>query len=227
MAEQLTFDLPAVEARGLGDFFVSPSNQAAYSMIEGWQAWPGNKLILSGPAGSGKTHLAHVWAGLSGAHILRAADLEEADIQALAGQCAMVEDAEDVAGDAGLENALFHLHNLVLAEGGSLLVTARGAPSRWGLALPDLASRMKAAPIATLQTPDDMLLAVVLVKLFSDRQITVPPNLITYLTLRMDRSLAAASKLVARLDALALAENRPVTRALAARVLDNRDETGA
>ena len=130
-----------------------------------------------------------------------------------------VEDAEAVAGQRAHEAAFFHLHNLV-TQAGHLLVTAARPPRDWGLTLPDLASRLQAAPLTRLDPPDDALLSAVLIKLFADRQITVAPALIPYLASRMDRSFAAARNLVARLDALALAEGRPVTRALAATLLD-------
>ncbi|MCI2400778.1 chromosomal replication initiator DnaA [Aliiroseovarius subalbicans] len=220
MPRQLTFDLPARPAQGRGDFFVSPSNAAAMGAIETWQDWPNRKLVVAGDEGTGKTHLTHVWAGLSGAVVMPATALDSTDIAALAGRSVAVEGADVIAGDRAREEALFHLHNLVLAEGGALLITARKAPARWGLSLPDLASRMEATTLARLDPPDDMLLSVVLVKLFDDRQITVTPTLITYLVPRMTRSLSAAAELVEELDRAALAENRAVTRSLAAHVLE-------
>ncbi|NDW52831.1 DnaA ATPase domain-containing protein [Aliiroseovarius sp. PrR006] len=227
MPEQLTFDLPAHPAQGLDDFLVTPSNANAMATIESWQNWPNRKLVLAGEAGTGKTHLTHVWAGLSGAQILHASALPQIRIEDLAGQSVALEDADQIAGNAEAENALFHLHNLVLAEGGALLVTARSAPSRWGLTLPDLRSRMEGTTLARLDPPDDMLLSAVLVKLFHDRQITVPANLIDYLLPRMERSLAEAARLVSVLDQAALSEGRALTRTLAVRVLDKDPENEA
>ncbi|MDE9450894.1 chromosomal replication initiator DnaA [Aliiroseovarius sp. Z3] len=225
MARQLTFDLPARAAQGLDDFLVTPSNATAMSVVEAWQDWPNRKLVLVGAEGTGKTHLTHVWAGTADAQIINATDLIDTDIPALAGQSVAVEDADRIAGDATAETALFHLHNLVLAEGGSLLITGIAAPSRWGIGLPDLKSRLEGTTLATLDAPDDMLLSAVLVKLFDDRQIAVPANLIDYLLARMDRSLAAAAALVEQLDQAALSEGRPLTRNLAARFLHR--ETGS
>lgn len=219
MARQLTFDLPLREARGRGDFFVSDSNATALAAIDGWQGWPGRKLVLSGPAGAGKSHLAAVWAEMSGAAVVEAADLAGADLSGFAGRSLVIEDADRLAGDAAAERAAFHAHNLVLAEGGSLLLTARTAPSRWGLALPDLRSRMEGTPVVAIEPPDEALLAAVLVKLFADRQIAAPPNLIDWLVPRIERSFAAARDAVALIDAAALSEGRPVSRTLAARVL--------
>jgi chromosomal replication initiation ATPase DnaA len=215
---QLTFDLTGSEALTRADFFVAPSNALALQTVEGWQDWPGGKLILIGPEGSGKTHLAHVWAAMAGALILSAKDLAKQDIATLSGASVVVEDAEQI-GPA--EAQLFHLHNLVTTTGGALLVTAAAPPRDWGLQLPDLLSRLQAAPVARLEAPDEGLLAAVLIKLFADRQLAVAPNLIPYLVSRMPRSVGAARALVAALDAAALAEGRAVTRALAGAVLDS------
>lgn len=218
--EQLSFDLPVREALGRDDFFVSPANAEAVAMIEGWQGWPSRKLLLVGPRGSGKTHLAHVWASLAEARIVTAQGLVGADIPDLATGNVAVEDCDTIAGDAATEEALFHLHNLALAEGRTVLFTATRAPKHWGLTLPDLASRMQGTLAITLREPDDALLAAVLMKLMADRQLAPSPETVPYLTRRIDRSFEAARDVVERLDALALATGRPINRALAAKVLD-------
>ncbi|OUS20695.1 chromosomal replication initiator DnaA [Rhodobacterales bacterium 59_46_T64] len=223
MTRQLSFDLPSVAALGREDFFVSPANAVAVAMIDAWQTWAGRKLALIGPEGSGKTHLVHVWAEAAGAQITAASDLAGADIPALAHGHIAIEDIHEIAGNAGAEEALFHLHNLVLAEGHSLLVTADRPAQQWGLSLPDLASRMQGTPAAILERPDDRLLAALVMKLFADRQLSPSPKTISYLATHMDRSFAAARQIVAEIDAAALAENRPITRGLAARILS---ETG-
>lgn len=220
MSRQLSFDLPSRSAARREDFYVSPTNATAVALIEGWQDWPARKLVLAGPLGAGKTHLAHVWSDLSGADIIAATDLAQADIPALATGHIAIEDADQIAGDRASEQALFHLHNLTLAEGHSLLLTARSAPSHWPLILPDLASRIEATPTCTLPRPDDELLWAVLMKLMGDRQILPTPGTIPYLVRHMPRDFDAAARVVAALDKLALERRRPVTRALAAEVLD-------
>lgn len=220
MAEQLTFDLPVRPALGREEFFVSPANGTTVATVEGWRAWPSRKLVLVGPKGSGKTHLAHVWAELSGASIVAAGDLAGVGIETLAQGPVAVEDADGMAGDANAERALFHLYNLVLAEGHALLLTALTPPARWGIALPDLASRMQATATARLEAPDDVLLAAVLVKLFADRQLDVDPKVVGYLTRQMDRSFAFTGRLVEALDKAALSRRRAITRPLAAQALD-------
>ncbi|WP_438991273.1 chromosomal replication initiator DnaA [Lentibacter sp.] len=224
MARQLTFDLPARQALGRDDFFVSPSNASAVAMVESWQSWPARKLLLIGPEGAGKTHLAHVWAALSGATLVNARDLREADIPKLARGAVAVENIPEIADQPAAQNALFHLHNLALAEGQSLLFTGTGEARTWGLTLPDLMSRMQGTSAVALGAPDDDLLAAVLMKLFADRQLSPRPDVLAYLTKHMERSFAAARVLVEEIDALALREGRDVSRKLAAEVLDRQAE---
>jgi len=225
MAQQLSFDLPAKTALGREDFFVSPANALAVAMISA-NSWPGNKLVLSGPAGAGKTHLAHVWAAETGGRILQAGALRYDDVPALANGPVAVEDVPMIAGDMEQQKALFHLHNLVLAEGHSLLITGRLAPKFWQLPLADLQSRVEGAHHVALDPPDDALLGAVLAKLFVDRQLNPGPEVIAYLVKHMDRRFETAAHVVAQLDQLALAEKREITRALAIRVLNADPETG-
>lgn len=216
MPRQLTFDLPMRAALGRADFFVSPANSEALAMVDVPALWPQGKLLLCGPEGSGKSHLAEVFAHDRGAMILDGRDLIDPDILP---DVMVIEDAHLVA--ARQEETLFHLHNRILAKGGLLLLTARDVPAQWGLRLPDLRSRMEATALARIQAPDDAVLAAVMVKLFADRQLQVAPSLISYLISRIDRSFAGAHALVAALDARALAQGRAVTRALAGEMLDS------
>lgn len=216
MTGQLAFDLPVTTGISRDDFFASIGNSAALRAIEAWHDWPQYRMLLLGPDGAGKTHLAHIWAADARAVIIAAVDLVAADIPALAAGPVCVEDADQIATDVAAETALFHLYNL----GAPLLITAKTAPRDWGLRLADLKSRVQAMATVQIAPPDDVLLSAVLIKLFADRQIAVSPNLISYLLQRMDRSIIAARNVVAALDALALARARPVTRALAAELLE-------
>lgn len=222
---QLAFDLPVRRALGREDFFISPANRIALAQVDRWPGWPGGRLAVAGPAGAGKTHLAHVWAARAGARILPAVTLAALGPDAAPGDGAVaVEDADRLGGLAPAERrvaeeALFHLCNRLAAHGGSLMLTGRGVPARWGVALPDLASRLGAAPVARLEAPDDALLAAVLRKMFADRQILVAPEVTGFLLTRMERSFEAAVATVDRLDRAGLARRRPITRRLAAEVL--------
>lgn len=221
---QLALDLASRPALGRSDFFVAEPNRLALAQVDRWPDWPNGKIALVGPRGSGKTHLVHVWAARAGAWIMPALGLAELDLGTVAEQGAVaVEDADRLpalGADVGrAEETLFHLHNKLALGGGTLMVTGVGRPASWPVALPDLASRLRAAVVAELAAPDDALLAAVLVKLFEDRQLDVAPELIGYLLPRIERSFAGAQRVVALLDRLALAQRRQVTARLAAEVL--------
>lgn len=222
--DQLVFDLATRPALGRADFFVAPANALALAQVDTWPDWPGRRLAVVGPAGAGKTHLAHVWAARVDALILPAAGIAGLDLAALPPDARLVaEDADRIASikpkeRRAAEEALFHVANHLMVAGG-LMVSGRTPPARWRIRLPDLASRLRAAPVARLAAPDDALLAALLVKLFADRQILVASDLIQYLLTRMDRSFEAAEALVAELDRAGLARQRPITRALAAEML--------
>ena len=224
-AGQLAFALPVRPALGRADFIVAPANRLALALVESWPAWPGGRIAVAGPAGAGKTHLAHVWAARSGAALLPAAALPGLDPGGVPGDAALVvEDADRLdalapEARAAAEEALFHLCNRLAADGGALMVSGRSAPAFWPLRLPDLASRLAASPVAAVEPPDDALLAAVLVKLFGDRGIGVGPELIRYLVARMERAFDAAERLVSELDRAGLARGRPVSVRLAAEVL--------
>lgn len=218
MPRQLAFELGFRPASGREDFLVAPSNETAVALIDVWPDWPGPAAALSGPPGSGKTHLAEVWRAASGAARIEASALAGADLPTLvAARALIVEDVGDL-DDAG-ERALFHLLNLVKEEGAFLLLTACEAPARLDVRLPDLASRLRALPHAELGAPDDALLSGVLVKLFDDRQLRVTEPLIAYLAARIERSIAVARDVVEALDRASLSGRRPITVPLAAEVL--------
>lgn len=225
---QLAFDLPVRPARGREAFFVAPSNAVALAAVEDWRGWPGGRLVLVGPEGAGKTHLAEVWrTGLPQAAVAAGAGLSPEAVPALAvAGAVLVEAADGVAGHPQAEQALFHLLNLTAEQGAPVLLTARAPVRDWGLHLPDLRSRLEAAALARLEPPDTALLAAAMVKQFADRQLAVPPAVIGWTVPRIERSLAAVGQAVALMDALALERGGKVTRALAAEVLDRMGRAG-
>lgn len=217
---QLPLDLPHRPAYGREDFLVAQSNRAAVAWLDRWPDWPTPALALHGPAGCGKSHLAHVWQARSRAVWVEPAALSASDPRSLAaGAPAVVLDlGSGVLADAA-ERPLLHLYNLLAEAGGHLLLCARAAPARWDVRLPDLGSRLAASPAAEVTAPDDRLIAAVLLKLFADRQLQVGGEVIAYLIQRMERSFAAAHATVAALDRAALAGRRAVSVPLAREVL--------
>jgi chromosomal replication initiation ATPase DnaA len=214
---QLPLDLGhRAAALGRADFLVAPSNAEAVAWLDRWPDWPAPALALWGPAGSGKSHLAAVFRARAGAALIDPAALATERVPALlaAASAAVVDDAERAA-----EAPLLHLHNLLAERRGHLLIVSRDPPARWAIALPDLRSRLVAAPAVAVAAPDDALIGALLVKLFADRQLKVGEEVLAYLARHLERSFAAVQRAVALLDTAALAERRPVTVPLARRVL--------
>ena len=225
-ATQLVMDLAIRPALGVEDFLVSVSNAATLETVERWPDWPHWALVVTGPAMSGKTHLANVWRMKSNAALIAAADISEAVVPVLSSHRALV--VENLETGVGDERAMFHLLNLAREHAYSILMTSRASPGELTVELPDLRSRLRATPVAVIMTPDDHLLQGVLIKHFADRQLVVEPHVVAYIMRHMERSMRAAHETVAELDRRSLEAQRRVTRALAAEVLKSgQDETDA
>ncbi len=193
------------------DFIVSPANAEAVEALDAWPAWPGGRLALIGPEGSGKTHLARIWAARVDATII---DRGDVDLSSVAGRAVLVEDADRRSAD----EMLFHLINMA-DTGSSLLLTGRTPPLQWTADLPDLRSRLNSLMVASLRAPDDVVLEGVLLKFFAERHIRAGGDVISYLLRRIERSVPAVREIVARIDEKADAEGREITRPLAREVL--------
>ncbi|HZS63269.1 MAG TPA: DnaA/Hda family protein [Xanthobacteraceae bacterium] len=210
---QLSLALQHAESFAREDFFAGASNAAALALVENWPDWPSPAMVLAGPEGCGKSHLAAIWAAASGARIIAARALSEARPPAALATGALV--IEDLAPGNIDEAALFHLLNFAREEDASILVTTRTPPAGWAIGLHDLASRLRALPVVTLAAPEDSLLRAVMVKLAADRQLAIEEDVISYVLRRIERSFAAARTAMIRLDHEALQQKRPITRALA------------
>jgi chromosomal replication initiation ATPase DnaA len=220
---QLNLALGYRESFDRADFLCGSGNETALALIDRWTDWPARALALTGPEGSGKSHLAAIWAKAAGGRVIASHAIDAPSVpQALSSGALAIEDADRGELD---EAALFHLLNLAQEQSAYILITARQAPASWPLKLPDLASRLRALPMVALEPPDDALLAAVLVKLFADRQLAVDERLIEFLVHRIERSFAAARAAVAELDQEAMRLKRPVNRALAAEILRGRPLT--
>jgi chromosomal replication initiation ATPase DnaA len=207
---------------GCADFLVADSNIEAVGWLRRWPRWPTPTLIIHGPGGCGKTHLAHAFAEQTGARLVAAGELGRIDPLAFAATGAVIDDADACTGP-GFERALLHLVNAMGESAGTLLLTARLAAGHWPVALPDLRSRLNSAAGAGIGEPDDALIRAVLGKLFVERQLQVGEEVLSYIVARIERSLAAANLLVARLDAEGLAAQRPVTVPLVRKVLGEEE----
>jgi len=214
---QLAFALSHAESLTRDDFLEGPANAAGLALIDAWPDWPNRVMMLVGPEGSGKSHLAAIWADEAGARSIAAHALTPASVPgALATGALVVEDLDPANVD---ERALFHLLNLAREDEAYVLLTGRQLPSTFENGLRDLRSRLRAIPIVSMMPPDDQLLRALLVKFCADRQMSVDESVVGYLASRIERSFVAARRTVERLDAEALRLGRPVTRALAVELL--------
>ncbi|RWD60691.1 MAG: hypothetical protein EOS36_20250 [Mesorhizobium sp.] len=217
---QLPLDLGHGTGYSRDELVVSGTNAQAAALVDRWPDWPSPVVVLAGPPGSGKTHLAQIWQTRAHA-VAIAPDRIGENIGGLGAMPALIDDVDKSPID---EQGLFHLINTVRGAGSTLLLTARRFPSAWRVTLPDLVSRLKAAATIEIHEPDDLLLAGVITKLFADRQVEVEPHVVQYLVRRIERSLATAMRVVERLDRAALERKTPITRALAAETVSAMDE---
>lgn len=219
--QQLTFDLGHRMALGRDNFLIADSNRDAVSWVDLWPEWPAPVLILYGPAACGKTHLAAVWSAQAHAISLDPETLAttSADELFARGQHFLIDPVDPWIGERAAETTLFHLYNLAKENKRTILMTMRVPPVRLSFAIPDLASRLRAAPSVAIHAPDEMLLGAVLVKMFADRQLQISAEVLQYILPRMERSFAAARDLVSKADQLALAEKRAISIPLVRQVL--------
>lgn len=213
---QLTLDLPHRTADGREDFFVTSCNKLALDFIDLWPNWPAPLTVLCGPSGCGKSHLAAVWQKQSGAYLLKQDEIKARVESISLNECCFMIDLEPEFID---EKQFLYFYNRVAECGGTILASATSPPGRWKFDLPDLESRLRAAPVIKIEMPDDALLEAVLVKLLLDRQLRVEPGVVSYMLRRMDRSLGAARDLIRILDEAALAQKRTISVPLVRSVL--------
>lgn len=235
---QLAFDFSHRPSLSGEDFIVAPPNQAAVAWIDSWPNWPAPALVVYGPPGCGKSHLASVWQARAAALQLILPLSPPFDLQHAIGDApaVVVEDVDRWIGEGEAQRQLFHLYNMMAERRGHVMLTARPAPNLWPMTLADLRSRVTAAPAVAIEPPDEGLITALLMKLFADRQLKVGDDVLMFLLARMDRSFDAARRLVAALDDAALHERRNVTVPLAGDVLravgpggqqTHRDEMGS
>lgn len=225
-AQQIPLDFEGRSALGREDYLLGPSNEDAVAWIDRWPNWPAPALVINGPAASGKTHLAAVWRDITGAEIIKPEMLISKTAEQISNTAERVifDGIDPWLGDRRAETTLFHLYNIFKEDQRTFMLTMRMPPAHAEFEIADLASRLRAAPLASIQAPDDMLLGSVLIKLFSDRQLVVGNGVIKYILPRMERSFAAAREIANRADKLALSRKKGISVPLMRDVLTQMQE---
>ncbi len=214
---QFTLDLVRPADTSPSAFARAPANEAAMRLVEQWPDWPAPVVCIAGPAHAGKSHLAVIWAERAGAKAVHLADLSIAQIEGGLARPLWVNRTGDEAFDEG---ALLHAVNMTREEGSTMLLTARKAPSKWKVALPDLASRLNAVPIAEIGPPDEVLIEAILTKRLTDLGVEAEPATLRFLLARMERSYRAVHLVAGALGRRTLAAQQRATVPIAAEVLE-------
>ena len=218
--QQLPLKLDPAPRYARGDYLVTASNRSAFAFVDSWPQWPAHRLMIVGPIGAGKSHLAHIWADKSGADFIGAQTLTvERAVNPGQGQAFVLEDVHKTQD----ERALFHFLNTLAQRHAWLLLTAQDQPAHTKFKLPDLRSRLNGVPRCRLQDPDEELLGGILAKLFVDRQVAPDPVIIDYLLKRIERTGVAAAAVVGAIDRLALSKREPINLSHARKALEYLD----
>lgn len=226
MIKQLTIEFDHRPCLGREDFMVSKCNIDAVKMLDNWPNWPFFSICIYGPEGSGKTHLANVFSNSVSIKTsypykiptIRAKDITN-EVMSLFVQhnCLIIEDLHELQN----YESMFHIYNHYRDHGGYILFTSKTAPARLNIPLKDLASRLNIVPAVELKEPDDELLNALIVKLFSDRQVNVSPEIIAYMTKNMQRSFAFLRKFVIEIDNISLSQKRAISIPIVKEALEN------
>lgn len=215
MPGQLALPFGSRPALGREDFIVAPCNEQALRFIERWPDWPTRAAAIWGPRDSGKTHLARIFADLSGAHIVSASDLTGLDPDT---ETAIAVELDETQADMERDRLLFALFE---RPSGTLLLTGRTPPSEWPVALGDLKSRFDALLAFEVWAPDDHLLSALIRKQFADRQLEVTDAIVRRLLTHVERTPQAIAAFISRIDEKALAEKRAVSERLVMELIDS------
>ena len=216
MSDQLILKFPSHQAYKKEDFYVSPSNQEAYDLINSWPKWIKRTVNIFGPSGSGKSHLASILKSKTSYLQVEGKNLDdEIFFKFKIKESLIIEDLDEKVS----EKLLISLWNTILQDNKYLLITSKKPINSFKFKLRDLMSRVTSSIIIGINLPSDDLISVILAKNFSDKQITVEKKHIDYIVKRIDRSYEKISQFILTLDKYSLKKGRPFALKLIKEVL--------
>ena len=216
MSDQLILKFPSLQAYKKEDFYVSPSNQESYDLINSWPKWIKRTVNIFGPSGSGKSHLVSILKSKTSSLQIEANSLnDEIFFKFKTKEALIIENLNEKAS----EKLLFSLWNIALQDNKYLLITSKKPINSFKFKLRDLMSRVTSSLIIGINLPSDDLISVILAKNFSDKQIKVEKKHIDYIIKRIDRSYEKISQFILTLDRYSLKKGSPFSLKLIKEVL--------
>lgn len=232
---QLPLEL-SLQAGGRFEDFVAADNETPVAMLRALADGQADPFTyLTGPQGTGKTHLLHAVAHArqqqtgDSVAVIPASLLSRqeslhwvAELQPY--PLVLVDDFDLVVGDATGEEVLFSLFNTVRDAGHQLLLASRWTPEALPIKLPDLRSRLLSGVLVRLQRPGDEALNRCLKDMASARGMEISDEVAAYVLKRLPRQAGDVARFVQSLDRLSLAVQRRPTIPLVKSLFDESAE---
>ncbi|MDR1375432.1 MAG: hypothetical protein LBJ45_01290 [Holosporaceae bacterium] len=225
--QQEIFNFRRIENIRWSDFIRSDENYKAIACLMEWPTWTNNGVILFGGAGTGKTHLAALWAQTANAVYVLAEALNHNPRDLFAADCNFVIDNFDdfLSLSAGRQDWIFHFFNIAHEKSRYFLILSRTKPSFWNMELNDLKSRMLTLSAVEIEDPGDDLLFKIAKKIMRDLGLAVPDDVLSHLLYVIDRNVASMAEVLRTLDKLSLQQKKTITLAFAKKYLSRKELT--
>ncbi len=198
------------------DFFVTKTNEDIFNLLNNWPKWEKNFLNISGEKYSGKTHLINIFLKRFGgfkieANLFNNDYLKEIKIH----QNIILENLDEDVD----EKLIYSLFNIIDQDNKYLIVTSNNSIVNLQFELKDLISRTKNFLLYQINKPDDDLIFALLLKNFSDRQISIEKKLINYMIKRIERSYGKIFDLIYKIDEISLKMKKQIDLKIIKQVL--------
>ncbi len=209
---QIPLALKPPRRPGFDNFVVGPNTVLIETLASGLE--PGQWYFLTGPAGSGRTHLLSasfaglIRAGRDAKFITLTAAAHWPLLDQTDGEFVMVDDVDAVAGNLAGERLLFNALNRWRGARTGVVMSGVG---RSAFELPDLASRLGQAVRLTLKPLSEDDLRTLVQRLAAEHEVLMGRGAVDYLVSRGPRNPADLARLVEQLVLRALSDRRTLS----------------